>query len=120
MTRGRGSPFKSKDPFHARPDRQTYDSPIVSSPIQSSVNEDDSEIKAKKDIIESKSESLSHSGMFSENQDDKPDAEQAQRDLEWEEYRDHPQPVQIPQSFVYELILKNVYKEQKSFISFPT
>ena len=27
--------------------------------------------------------------------------------------------MQIPQSFVYELILKNVYKEQKSFISYP-
>lgn len=52
----------------------------------------------------------SEGGMFDENQDDE-DAEQKEKDLEWEEYRDHPQPVQIPQSFVYELILKNVYKE---------
>lgn len=59
--------------------------------------------------------------MFDENQvDPNQDEEQDEKDLEWEEYRDHNQPVQLAQSFVYELILKNVYKEQKSFIAYPS
>ena len=34
-------------------------------------------------------------------------------DSDFEEYQDHPQPVQLPQSSVYELILANVYKSYR-------
>lgn len=65
----------------------------MSSPIASSEqNQDD---KLPKSIEDSeKSQSLAESeGMFSEHQNDVDDAEKAERESEWEEYREHPQPV---------------------------
>jgi tRNA(Glu) U13 pseudouridine synthase TruD len=40
-------------------------------------------------------------------------------DSMWQEYKDHPQPVQLAQTIVYDLILKNVYKDKKSFLQWP-
>jgi len=58
--------------------------------------------------------------MFSENQSEEScdlDSVKSEKvDMQWEEYKDHPQPVQLAQTFVYDLILKNVYKEKKSFL----
>lgn len=59
--------------------------------------------------------------LFTENQssEDQQLSDAVNKDLRWEEYKEHPQPVQLAQTFVYELILKNVYKNKKSFLAFP-
>jgi hypothetical protein len=63
------------------------------------------------------------SSSLSESINSKKDAmfeeEQSLEDEQWEEYRDHPQPVQIPQTFVYDIILKNVYKDKHTALEWP-
>lgn len=51
--------------------------------------------------------------LFNDDQmnSDRLSSEQNSEDLQWEEYKDHKQPVQLAQSFVYDLILKNIYKD---------
>lgn len=95
MEQGR-SPRRADDIYNSkRPGSQTnsQNDDLASSSLSESIN-------SKRDA------------MFEEEQ-------RSDEDEQWEEYREHPQPVQIPQTFVYDIILKNVYKDKHTALEYP-
>ena len=105
MNKGRSSPFKINngqlDAQNSSGPKRNFESPFLSPSSEAFPQAQDNQVQIPPDSKPFSDQSLSNSmneqsdQMFAENQNER-DPKQEEKDLEWEEYREHPQPVQIP------------------------